>query len=61
MEEVKSMKTFKTHAADYLSVVNHYSTKHDAEKADAFHPRIAKSLFLYNRARPVFQPKLPFL
>ena len=46
MEEVKDMKFLKTPAVEYLFKVNPKRKNMDAKKADLFHTKIAKALFL---------------
>ena len=61
IEEVKNMKSVKTTAAEYLSVVNPNATNMNEEKLDMFHIIIPKSLFIFMKKIPDIQPKVTFL
>ena len=56
MEEVKDMKFLKTPAVEYLFKVNPKRKNMDAKKADLFHTKIAKALFLWKEEMPDIQP-----
>ena len=61
MEEVNNTKNVKTPSAEYFFMVNPNATNMDKEKADVFHTKISKQLFLCKRARPYIQQTMPFL
>ncbi len=60
-DEITSLKSAKTPAAEHLFSVSSHATKLSKEKAEVFHGTVAKGLFLCKRTRPDLNPTIPFL
>ena len=58
---MKKIKSVRTPAEEYFFTVNPNATNIYAEKADLFHTKISKTLFLCRKARPDIQSTVTLL